>query len=109
MTALFDGLGTLLAETFGEHVTTTSVFHGTREVLGMLRRDPIEATDDQGRAVLITAPTLRVPQAEAQNIDRGDLVIAPDGRRYRVMAQIESASPAADKLITFELEDDVSP
>lgn len=105
MTGLFDGMGTVLAATFGDPVT--HVVDGEDPVVlqGRFRATPLEVFDDEGRAQLILEPTLRVTAPVAQNIATDDLITPGNGQTYRVLNRHDSGSPAADAFVIFKLRE----
>jgi len=70
----------------------------------VLRRTPTEVTEADGGAILIVAPTIRMPTPSADGIQRGD-GIEQSGHRYSVINQIATKSPATDRFVVFELEE----
>ena len=76
---------------------------GSRTVLGRFREEPIEIDGPEGQPVLIQAPTLQVQETEAAGMVRDVEIEVADGRRFAILSGIASASPAADRLVTFEL------
>ncbi len=102
--ALFDGLAGTLNAVFGAPVTHVNAAGIRRSVQAVLRRNPVEVAEQNGGAIWIVAPTLRIPAADAALIVRGDSIEAAGGR-YRVLNRIATKSPAEDRFVVFELED----
>ena len=73
-------------------------------VKALFREEPVEVSGEQGGFVLIEQPTVRVPQTLAPGIKRGDRVIVPDGRQFRIESKIASGSPAGDRFTVCTLE-----
>jgi hypothetical protein len=104
VTQLYHGVAGALNATFGAPCTHTDAAGQTRQVQGVLRRTPIEVAEADGGAVLIVAPTLRVPAPDAAGIQRDDK-IEQGAHRYAVLNRIATANPSADRFVVFELED----
>lgn len=107
MSRLFDGLGSVITATFGDTVTIQRLGTPDFTVQAMFRREPVEAIDGDGRAVLLVSPSLKLTRAEADKLATGDTVRAPDGGAdlQIVNAQVHSSSPARDALVMVELAD----
>jgi hypothetical protein len=103
VTRVFDGMAGALNRVFGAPVSVRTALSGTRLVQGVFRKEPIEVAQEDGGTILISAPTLRVPQDIAGCIERGSIVEA-EGARYVVLNRLVSGSPAADRFVMFELE-----
>lgn len=73
-------------------------------VRAMFREEPIEVAGGDGGFILIEQPTVRVPRTLATGVKRGDKVIVPDGREFRIESAIDSASPANDRFTICTLE-----
>ena len=102
--SIFDGVASLLNDALGGYVTHVPEGEASRVIWGVFRKDPISLPDDEGREILVLAPTLRVPAAAGESIQRGDVIIPQDGAQYQVMNSQPSGSPATDAFILFELE-----
>lgn len=103
MTSLFDGLSGLLNDVFGGPVTWLPRSGREVTIQAIFREEPVTVAGDDGRNVLIVAPTLSVPQDGAVDMARGDRVEV-GGRDYRILNRIASASPASDRFVVFQLE-----
>ena len=101
---LFDGMAGVLNEVFGAPVLLLPRSGSQTSIQAVLRHDPIEVTQDDGRSVLISAPTLRVPEPLAADINRDDHVVF-EGVTYMILNKLRSASPASDRFVLFELEE----
>lgn len=109
MPSIFDGMAGLLNDVFGDPVTFQPVSGITQQVQAVFRTEPIEVTGSDGHVVLIIAPTLRVMRNVLPGIGRGDLVkpssTAAEGKTFRVLNRIQTASPAVDAFFVCELEE----
>lgn len=94
----------LTADVLGSSVLHRPASGDPVEITSIFRTDPIEVLNGDNGAVLISAPTWRVPLSRAGNIANGDLVEPWDGETYRVLNRLPTASPAADRYMIFELE-----
>lgn len=105
MTRLFDGIGALLSDVFGAPITILPASGAPYSVQGVFRLEPIEVGDDQGRAVLITAPTLKVQKDLAPSLAAGDRIAPSEtpGDLYEIINLLSSGSPAADGFLVCEL------
>lgn len=105
MSSLFDGLGSMLAEVFGDAVLHTPQVGAPVTITARFRRKPIEVLEDDGSAVLIHEPTLRVPEPVASTIKTDDL-IRPEGEAlYRVLNRHEGGSPDVERSVIFKLRE----
>lgn len=103
--SVFDGMAGLLNDVLGGPVTFVDAGTGAQvTVAAMFREEPIEVAGEQGGFVLIEQPTVRVPNTLAPGLRRGDQVIVPDGRQFRIESTIGTGSPAADKFTVCTLE-----
>ncbi len=93
----------LLTETFGGPVTYTPAGGAPRVIASVFRRTPVEATDPEGHAVLVTTPTWTVPRALVPEVKRGDRIVPGDGLTYEIRNVWPSGSPAADARVICEL------
>lgn len=106
MTSIFDGMTGVLDGVFGAPVLVSVPGGGSHQVSGVFRREPTEVAGDDGEPVIISAPTLRIRRDAVREFGRGCEVrpsIEP-GSVYRVVNQIQTASPAADGYLMVELE-----
>lgn len=101
---VFDGLAGVLNSVFGAPVLLLPARGGEQTLQAVFRQDPVEVLQDDGRSVLIAAPTLRVPEPGANAIARGDQVRV-GGVTYFVLNRMASASPASDRFVMFELQE----
>lgn len=103
MASVFDGMAGVLAETLGAPVLFLPQVGQSREVLSIFRETPVEATGDDGGAIIINMPTWRVRKSDAVAV-RGDQIEVSGGRRYVVVASYISGSPADDAFVIYKLE-----
>ena len=94
----------VLNDTFGGPVIWQNRHGGQQEIIGIFREQPVASADDADREILVIMPTLSVQRPLADEIERGDLIIAPNGKTYRVLNRHPGGSPAADALVIIELE-----
>ncbi|MBN8294911.1 hypothetical protein JI664_23270 [Rhodobacter sp. NTK016B] len=104
MTAVFDGMASALADTFGALVPYTPAGKATRPVQSILRRTPVRAIGPDGVDELVNSPTWRVRRDLVPELKRGDLVEDAQGT-LRVLNVWPQGSPAADAHLICELED----
>lgn len=105
MTSLFDGVAGMLSATFGAQITHTPSGGSAVSIEGVLRREPVNIPDEDGREILDLGPVLRVTSDLAATISRGDEIIGPDGTTYTVLNAQPDGSPAADAFVIIELEE----
>ena len=105
MTRIFDGMAGALAGVFGAPVPYRSKYGPASTIQSVFRETPIEVLDESGRATLIVAPTWKVPLNLADGIARGDEIEPSPGRIFRILNRLNSANPARDRFVMFELED----
>lgn len=103
--SVFDGLAGVLNGMFGATVSHTPQGQAAVDIEAVFREEPIAVTDDDGRDVLIVAPTLRVQKPTADTIAAKDTIAPGNGRTYRVVNRHPNGSPAADAFVIFELEE----
>ena len=108
MSSIFDGMASILNDTFGGGVVYLPKVGGEPvTVQATLRAGPVEVAGGDGAPVLILGPSLQVPKTILPNIGRGDRVFsvaAPDDV-YLVANRIPNGSPADDAMIICELEE----
>lgn len=104
MTSLYDGLAGVLNDIFGAPVKHTTKAGVCRELRGVFRREPDEYVDDEGRAVVVVGPSLRLQKSDAANVKVGDVIEIEGGARFQVTGWRPNISPAADAFILFDLE-----
>lgn len=102
--SLFDGMAGLLNDVFGSPVTLFPTVGGLATIQAVFREEPINVLGEDGREVLVVAPTLRVPADVAGRLARGDRVEPEAGRRFRILNRIHTGSPAVDRFVIFQLE-----
>ncbi|UWQ59962.1 hypothetical protein K3722_07480 [Leisingera caerulea] len=105
MTSFFDGMAGLLTGVFGGSVTHTPPGGGASVIDAVFREEPVTVTGDDGRDVLIMAPTLKVPADHAAGIVRESEIAPGNGKTYRVLNGQSGGSPAVDAFMIFELEE----
>lgn len=105
MTGIFDGMAGVLNGVFGAPVAHLPVVGAPVTMRGIFREQPIEVADEDGRAILIIAPTLRVRKADAATIATRDEIEPGNGKTYTVENRHPSGSPANDAFVIFELEE----
>jgi hypothetical protein len=105
MSTLFDGMAGILNDALGALVTHTPSGGAARSIRAVFRREPTSTSDDDGREILVMAPTLRVQISDATAIARGDAIDIADGAQYIVLNRQPTRSPAADAFVIFELEE----
>jgi hypothetical protein len=105
MPSLFDGLGVLLADVFGDDVTHTPEGGAPTVITAVFRRKPVEILQQDGTAVLMMDPTLRVPEPVASTIKTGDLIQPSGAPLYSVLNRTTVGSPDAEGSVIFELRE----
>lgn len=93
----------ILADVLGSSVTYSPRVGSPVVVQSIFREEPIEVVGGDGRPVLITSATWRAPRDQVQG-ERGDTILLLDGRRFRIMNQAPTGSPAADAFTIYEME-----
>lgn len=104
MTSIFDGMAGVLNSVFGAPVWYLPQSGGGWHVHSVFREEPVEVNDAEGAAILILAPTWKVPANLATAIARGDMIEPGNGKRYTVVNRLPGGSPAVDAYVMFELE-----
>jgi hypothetical protein len=106
MASVFDGMAGALNGVFGAPVTYQPQDGNAVELRGIFRKNPIEVSDEDGHALWILRPTVRLHRSDVPNIRRGDLIqpSVEAGNTYRVVNSPETGSPAADGFVICELE-----
>ncbi len=89
---------------FGTPVTYVPLVGAAVPVQSVFRETPITVTGPDGGDVLIEAVTWRVPKTSLMGVVRGDHILLSDGRRFRVLNQIGTGSPATDAFVVYEME-----
>lgn len=105
MTSFFDGMAGLLNSVFGGSVSHTPPDGAPSILDGVFRQEPIEVPGEDGRDVLIMAPTLKVPADHVQGIVRGSRIDPGNGKTYEVLNSQPLGSPASDGFVLFELQE----
>lgn len=106
MAGPFDGMAGALNQMFGAPVTYQPQGGGQLTVQSIFREEPLTVTGEDGRDVLIQAPTWKVPQNLALGMARGDLIQPdPAGPFYRIVNRLPTGSPAFDRFVLFDLEE----
>lgn len=93
-----------LSHVFGASVLFIPNVGSPRSIQSIFRETPITVTGPDGGDVLIVAPTWRVARNLLSDAVRGDQIEVTGGRRFRVLNQITSGSPASDAFVVYELE-----
>lgn len=105
MASVFDGMAGALNSIFGAPILVFPAVGRSFTVQSIFREEPIQVTGEDGRDVLITAPTWKVPQDLARALRRGDRIQpVTGGPWFKVLNQIHSGSPATDRFVIFEME-----
>jgi hypothetical protein len=104
MTGVFGGMAGALNVMFGGPIFYIPLTGAPRFIKSVFRETPITVTGPDGGDVLIVAPTWRVPKVLLSDAARGDQVEVSDGRRFKVLNQIPSGSPAADAFMLYQME-----
>jgi len=104
MPSIFDGVAHTLNALFGDQVRYTAADRPPRLVQSMFREAPIDAVDDDGREVIIFAPTWQLRSGLVPELARGDRIEPGNGRVYAITNIRPSASPDAEPFIVCELE-----
>lgn len=106
MPSVFDGMAGVLDDVFGAPVMIYPAGGGQLVGRGIFRETPVSAADEDGHAVLVTSPTLRMRKPDATVLRVGDLIKPEcDDRMFRVLNRWANGSPARDAFVVFELED----
>lgn len=105
MSSLFDGFGSMLAEIFGDEVVHTPTGGAAVTITGRFRRKPIEVLDEDGVAILVYEPTLRVPEPVASTINPDGLIKPENAPLYKVLSRHASGSPDAEGSVIFKLRE----
>ena len=105
MSSIFDGMAPLLNDIFGSAVTWTPAGGVATTITARFREEPVRVLDEDGREILMTAPSLRLPKSEAASVALGDRIAPGNGRTYEVLNRHPSGSPAEDAFEIFELRD----
>lgn len=109
MTSIFDGMAGVLNGVFGAPVVYNPKVGAEQTVQAVFRAEPIEVAGTDGHAVVIMAPTLRVQRNLLPDIGRGDLVTpsvaSAQGKTFRVLNRLATASPSPDGFLVCELEE----
>lgn len=101
----FRGIGGALARAFGGPVT---VHYGTpdaRDVTAVFRKVPRRVDLPGGAEVESLVPILRASREIIATLSEGDLIDPKDGEIYRFLFPEENPNPAADGLVTAQLEE----
>lgn len=104
MSSVFDGMAGVLNTMFGASVVISGSVTGTFQAI--FREVPVEQEVADGRIVVAVTPTLRVRRSDIAALVKGD-VVAPSetpGRTFKVLQSFPSQSPAADRFVTYTLE-----
>lgn len=104
MSGVFRGMAGALNVMFGATVLYIPLTGGPRTIKSVFRETPITISGPDGGDVLIVAPTWRVPKNLLSNAVRFDQIELADGRRFKVLNQLPSGSPATDAFILYEME-----
>ncbi|MVO14813.1 head-tail joining protein [Parasedimentitalea huanghaiensis] len=107
MSSYFDGMAGLLTNILGSSVSHTPVGGEKHTLEAVFREEPVEVTGEDGRDVLVLAPTLKVPADQVAGIVRGSLIDPANGKTYLVLNGQPGGSPADDGFVIFELEEDL--
>lgn len=100
MGSLFDGVAGILSGAFGATVTHFGKDGTMTEVQSIFRKTPVEVQTDSGESILVTSPWWRVSQdALPVRPARGDQILAPDGKRYKIENVWPSGSAARDAFL----------
>jgi hypothetical protein len=108
MTDIFDGMATMMNDTFGAEVLyALKGVEAFQTVRATLRDGPLEVAGGDGASILILAPTLHVPRNILPDVKKGDRVaaVATPSDIYLVVNKIPNGSPAVDAMIVCELEE----
>jgi hypothetical protein len=102
---LFDGLGTLMLDTFGAAHVVTPVGGPAVELQATFQEAPLSVLDASGQEVWTSVPTLEVDRTDVAICGAGAVVQVEDGRRYRFTGdQLPSDSSAVDALVKLIVE-----
>jgi hypothetical protein len=106
--SIFDGIGSIVAETFGAGATITRQATGVPVTVRAVFR--FVMTDDpvaDGRGLIQNTPVLRIPADAFFPLVRGDVVQPSDhpGRSFIVLQRDDSGSAGADRMITYICEE----
>ncbi|MCB5199024.1 hypothetical protein LGQ03_07210 [Loktanella sp. TSTF-M6] len=106
MTTVFDGIAGALTGIFGDSVIVEPQGQPRVTVRGMVRLERVEVSGEAGQAVVDYLPVFKVPRTVLLGLSEGDLVIAPDGRRYLVSYEDPNESPATDRFRIYILREE---
>jgi hypothetical protein len=101
---LFDGMGTLITATFGGTVSVTVPGYPPADIIATFREGPTTVLTEDGAEVVTVMPTLYAPRPVLAALVPDTLVRPGNGLTYRCIAPMPSGSPAADALVTWQLE-----
>ncbi|TQS74024.1 hypothetical protein ERN12_05955 [Rhodobacteraceae bacterium] len=104
MMGVFEGMAGVLSDVLGAPVRYLPATGRPRDIQSIFREEPVTVTGDDGRDVLIVAPSWRVSRDLVAELARGDLVQPGNGRTYKVVNHMPTGSPACDGLLLCELE-----
>lgn len=93
-----------LSQVFGASVLFVPQVGSPRSIQSIFRETPITVTGPDGGDVLIVAPTWRVARDLLSDAARGDQIEVAGGRRFKILNQLPSGSPASDAFMVYELE-----
>ena len=80
MATPFDGMTGVLNGVFGAPVTHAAPGKDPRVLTGVFREKPAVVEGDDGRDVLVTMSTVRIPAADAAGIARNDWIVPGNGK-----------------------------
>ncbi|WP_406870455.1 hypothetical protein ABEB22_12580 [Thioclava sp. 'Guangxiensis'] len=101
---VFDGMASVLSNALGAEVTYIPKGGVARSIQSVFREQPVEITGDDGRDVMILAPSWRVRRDLVPELAQGDFIAPANGKTYKVVNHMLTGSPATDALILCELE-----
>lgn len=100
----FGGVARSLARVFGGTVTIHSGTGSARDIQAIFRIVPRMIDASNGAQIETMVPTLRGSRADLADLVEGVLVDPRDGEIYSAVFPEQSASPASDALVTWQLE-----
>lgn len=104
MTSIFDGMGPTLRALLGGSVSVTPVGGSAQTVTAIFRASESVMTQLDGFERQSFLPVVHVNRADLAKFPVRAMVEPGDGKKYRVVAPLNSGSPAFDANVPVQLE-----